>query len=162
MGARTSLACTIGALALAASHGAALAKSATAKLSVTATVAESCSLAANPIAFGTLAPGRDADASGALIVTCTSGTSWTVSADGAAGSGGERRMTGTGGELAYALYVDSARTRPWGTGGSGSATMNDQGTGRAQYVPVYARIAGDRSRAGPGSYADIVTVTISY
>jgi spore coat protein U-like protein len=61
--------------------------------------------------------------------------------------------------LSYFLYSDSGRTTNWGnvTGSWVSGT----GTGTAQNLTVYGRIPASQS-ALIGSYADTVTVTITF
>ena len=132
-------------------------------MTVSAMVEQSCVLDAQPLQFGVLA----SDAAGALAasslaVSCTPGTAFVVTMDGGQyASAGERRMANAAATsfLAYELYSDAARTRPWGaTGSEGvSATMTNAA---AMRLPVYGRI--ETASAAGGEYTDLVTVTVSF
>jgi spore coat protein U-like protein len=76
-------------------------------------------------------------------------------------------MKGPGGQLlSYELYQDSAHTTPWWD------TVNKDGqagtgTGHAQSLTVYGLIfdngnALQNTGVTPGTYTDIVTVTLTY
>src|ERR1700744_5359078 len=79
----------------------------TSSMTVSATVNALCTIAAQPLAFGTYGSSQT-DASTSVSVTCTNGTSFTVALDAGTGSGGTttlRKMSGPGGAtLNYALY----------------------------------------------------------
>jgi spore coat protein U-like protein len=64
--------------------------------------------------------------------------------------------------LSYSLYTDAARTNVWGDGTGSTATIGNTGTGAVQNVTVYGRIPGSQSSAPPGSYADTISVTVTY
>jgi len=133
-----------------------------ASISVSATVQASCLVSATTTAFKSYAAA--ADATPAVSVACSNSTPYNVSlsaglAPGATGT--IRAMTGSGGALlGYALLANSRGIVNWGqalrnepvTGsGSGSAPLpaiNDQ-IPAAQYV-------------APGSYADTISVTVTY
>lgn len=155
------------AAAAALSFGAApaLAGQATATLSVTATVGDSCSVGLSPVAFGRVEPGAATAATGNLVVACTSGTAWTATADRGSGAGAsvaDRRLSSGESQLSYALYADSARTALWGDGSASTMTIGDSGTGAAQSFPIHGEIGPDQLDARPGFYSDVVTVTIAY
>lgn len=132
-------------------------------MTVSAVVEQSCALDAQPLQFGVLASdAARADVASSLSVSCTPDTAFVVTMDsGQYASAGERRMADAAGArfLAYELYSDAARTRPWGatTNEGVSATMT---TANAMIFPVYGRT--DASSANAGEYTDVVTVTVSF
>ena len=134
----------------------------TSTFQVTATVASSCTVSATTLAFGnyTLA---QLDGASSITATCTNGTTYTIGLDAgtfASATTSTRKMTGPSASgLSYSLYSDSGRTTNWGnvTGSWVSGT----GTGAAQVLNVYGRIPASQT-ASIGSYADTVTVTITF
>jgi spore coat protein U-like protein len=71
-------------------------------------------------------------------------------------------MSGPGGSgLSYSLYQNSTRTTNWGNT-VGTDTVSGTGTGNAQALNVYGRIPGSQTSVVPGSYADTITVTLTY
>jgi spore coat protein U-like protein len=134
----------------------------TSTFQVTATVASSCSVSATTLAFGnyTLA---QLDGSSTITATCTNGTTYTIGLDAGTFAGATtstRRMTGPSASgLSYSLFSDSGRTTNWGnvTGSWVSGT----GSGAAQVLSVYGRIPASQT-ASIGSYADTITVTITF
>ncbi|MBC7700636.1 spore coat U domain-containing protein [Aquabacterium sp.] len=146
----------------------------TSTFTVTATVASSCTLGTSNVAFGAYNPtsGTANDASGAALVTCTTGTTYTIALDAGVSAGGasvfsNRRMRigATTSYLGYQLYLDSGRVTVWGDGLNSSSINPTSGTstgnGSQQSYTVYGRItAGNYVTAG--SYTDTVTVTLTY
>ena len=164
MSKRIWLKVAIGAASAVAMTGAAQAATATSSMSVTATVSTTCAVSATPLAFGTYAASTASTGSSTIGVTCTNGTAYSVGLDAGAGSGAttsNRLLTGSGGgTLAYTLYRDSGRTQNWGNT-IGTDTQSGTGTGLAQTLNVYGRIAAGAT-ALAGSYTDTVTVTLTY
>ncbi|HXY97168.1 MAG TPA: spore coat U domain-containing protein [Steroidobacteraceae bacterium] len=158
-----------GALLLSSAHGAAGA-TANATMMVSVTVEASCTVSANPLAFGSYQPGRG-PVSGrtTLAVLCSQGAPFVVALDaGTAGSVAQRVMTmGTAG-LQYNLYTTPAHTTVWGDGTQGSATVSGTGHGlmssAAITETVYGRLLDSPGNAGlaPGLYTDTITLTITY
>lgn len=144
------------------------AATATGNLSVTATVSGTCTLTTSPVAFGAYDPasGTDDTATGAVNVTCTNGTTYTVSLDAGAnestsGDITTRRMIANAGEfLPYQLYQDSGHTTVWGDT-IGTNTHAGTGDGTAQAHDVYGVITAGQY-VPPGSYTDTVLVTVTY
>ena len=145
----------------------ALATDSTGSLSVNATITSNCAVTTTTVAFGSIdvTLNTAVDATGGISVTCTSGTAWTAKADAGTGGAGtsltHRKMTGPD-KLSYDLFTDSARTTKWGDGiTSGTGAITGTGTGSADTKTIYGRVrAGSTARAG--SYADTVTVTVTY
>lgn len=152
--------------------GTAMAATTTGNLNVTATVNATCSVATSPVAFGVYDPtsATPTDASGAVTVTCTAGTTYSIALDAGgnesvAGDPTTRRMlANTTDYLPYALYLDSGHATIWGDAGGGSVNPTSgtfTGDGTAQGNTVYGRIAPGQYVA-PGAYSDTVVATVTY
>jgi spore coat protein U-like protein len=136
-------------------------------LATSATVTANCTISTSALAFGNVdsTSPSNVDASGGLTITCTNGSAWTASAGVGGGSGASyanRRMTAGANLLNYNIYTSAARTTVWGDGTGSTATLGGTGTGSAQSVTVYGRVAGGQTSVPIGSYADTVSVTITY
>jgi spore coat protein U-like protein len=139
-----------------------LAGTTTATLTVTAVIQAFCSISLSAMAFGTYA-GVQTDASATASVTCTNTTTYWVAVNDGQNSSTTYlwNMIGPGSALlTYKLYQDAARTQLWGATHNLDAP-NGTGTGAAQSIPVYGRIAAGQY-VTPGSYTDIVTFTLNY
>lgn len=146
---------------------------ATANLGVSATVGSGCVVLTTPVAFGTYNAGSatPTDSAGSIVVTCTTGTTYSVALDaGASASTASnvttRRMTaGTARFLPYQLYLDNAYATVWGDGANGSSVSPASGshtaTGLPQSLNVYGRIAVGQFVTA-GIYADTVVATVTY
>lgn len=140
----------------------------TASLSTTATVTSNCAVTTTAVAFGNVdvTSNADVDGTGGISVTCTNGTAWTAKADLGSGTGASittRKMTSGANLLDYTLYTDTGRLTIWGDGTTGNGSpITGTGTGNAQATTIYARIPSAQTTKPAGSYADTVTVTVSY
>jgi spore coat protein U-like protein len=157
----------IGAIGAATIATPALAGTANSNLSVNATVTANCTVSTTALNFGSIdtLSASAVDGTGGVSVTCTNGSGWTASADAGSGSGAtlaSRRMTSGGNVLNYSLFTNAGRTTVWGDGTGGTGTVGNTGTGSAQSFTVYGRIPGGQSSAAAGTYADTVSITISY
>ncbi|MDM4771969.1 spore coat protein U domain-containing protein [Solimonas sp. SE-A11] len=130
-----------------------------------ATVTASCDpvFTIDGIDFGTrglLASNFDAVA--VIHPRCTNTTPYQLGLnDGLYASGSLRRMKSTAGAyVGYQLYRDSGRSQRWGNT-QNVDTVAGSGSGSAQNVQVYGRVAPQATPAA-GSYTDTVTVTIYY
>ncbi|WP_439589208.1 Csu type fimbrial protein [Hydrogenophaga sp.] len=135
----------------------------TANLTVKVTITATCnihSVSPTDVDFGSIqSTAIDTDAAGALSVNCTPGTDYTIGLDGGENfSGGERRMAKGTDYVAYELYRDAGRSQVWGNDLAGS--LAGTGSGSAQTIPVYGRIASANSPAG--DYTDVVIATVTY
>lgn len=145
----------------------ALAATTTTTFTVSATVADSCSVTANALDFGNVDPisGADTDATSTIDVTCSNGTAYDVGLD--AGTGGDGTVTGRamndGGTntLNYSLYSDSGRSTNWGET-VGTDTVANTGDGTAQTHTVYGRVPSGQDTTPTGAYSDTITVTVTY
>lgn len=154
--------------ALAVASSAAMAQTATAPLDVTATVLKSCELATSPVNFGSFQPAStgEVDAAGAVNVTCTKTTPYTISMGTGANSSSfaARSMAGGGtntDKLNYNLFTDPARTSVWGDGTASTSTIPGVGSGTSVNLPVYGRLSKSQF-VTPDNYLDTVTVTVTY
>lgn len=152
---------------LCAMPGAAWAGSQSAPMAVSANVTANCSITAGNLAFGAVNPvsGSNYDATATLSITCTSGSTWSAGANAGGGPSATfatRRMTNGANTLNYTIYTDSGRNTVWGDGTSSSSLLNGTGTGSTQSVTVYGRVPSGQTTVPAGSYADSVTVTITY
>ncbi len=135
--------------------------------------AAGCGVASASLAFGTYAAGASwhVDSEGAISVVCTGVMGeivvYAISLSAGTGSAGfnPRALKNGTNEAQYNVYTDSARTKIWGDGGSGTYTESGSlpimaGT-TARAVPVYGRIFGSQSPQ-PGAYTDSLMITFSF
>jgi spore coat protein U-like protein len=145
----------------------ALAQTATANLSVSATVAKNCSITTTAVAFGSYDPivtnaVAPLDGTGTVVVTCTKGAGTRIDLGlGANASGATRRMTGGTDFLTYELYQNATRTTVWGSGAVAGQTIAAAPSKAARTFTVYGRIAGAQDVAA-ASYNDTVVATINF
>ncbi|MFM2287330.1 MAG: hypothetical protein RL684_473 [Pseudomonadota bacterium] len=158
------------AVAALAAAGSASALTATSTFQVTATVQKVCSVSAATLAFGNYTPGAGAvNANTTLNVKCTKGTTFTVALDKGTTTGGtitQRLMTAGGADtLQYNLYTTAAFATLFGDGTTG-VTQPGTGTGLATNVAltVFGNLPDSAANQAvtPGSYADLIGVTVTY
>jgi spore coat protein U-like protein len=133
---------------------------ATATFSLYASVAANCLLETADLNFGTAGIiGSNIDADTNLGITCTPGTSYSVSIDGGGSHDPDNRLLRSGANtVTYSLYSDPSHMDNWGT--ASADTVADTGDGTQKRHNVYGRIPPQA--AAPGTYADTVVVTITY
>ncbi len=144
----------------------AIAGTTSATLAVTASVLESCTVAATPMLFGNVAPGSaNIDTSSQLTLICTPNADYDILLNsGGNASAGQRRLANTGASafIPYDLFMDSNRMQPWGnTVGTNTKAGAADATGNATY-PVYGRIPSSAGAVTAGAYTDTVTVTVNF
>jgi spore coat protein U-like protein len=143
--------------------------SATANMSLSASVNDNCTISAAPLAFGAYDPasGSPLDGSAQLTVQCTLNAAASIelgqgsNADaGSTDAAPLRRLADGGGNfLSYQLDQDAGHTIPWGnTAGTGEAHT---GTGMSAQISVFGRIAASQN-VPAGAYADMVVATINF
>ena len=147
---------------------AAFAADAAGVLNVSATVAADCVVGTSTLAFGTVLSAAiqagNVDSTGNVTVNCSYGVNYTVELDKGAGAGAtfaRRKMTVSGNNLYYSIYISTARTDVWGNGTAGSKTVEGTGTGASQSLSAYGRIFSGQNPP-TGAYTDTVNVTVSY
>lgn len=138
----------------------------TQNMTVTATVAASCTFSVSTLAFGnyTLA---QLDGTSTITLTCTNGTMYKISLDAGTSPSATttaRKMTGptvssTVQYLPYSLYQDSGMSLNWGA--TSASWVSGTGTGSAVPITVYGRILANQT-AAIGSYTDTIVVTVAY
>ncbi|HEY0113982.1 MAG TPA: spore coat U domain-containing protein [Allosphingosinicella sp.] len=140
---------------------------ASSSLSVNATVTANCTVSTSAVAFGSVntLDGGNVDATGGITVTCTNGTGWSASAGAGAGSGASmatRKMVSGSNLLSYTLFTDASRTAVWGDGTGSTSQITSTGTGSGQSLTIYGRVFAGQASVPAGSYADTVSVTVTY
>lgn len=125
---------------------------------VAATLAETCSVSAGALAFGSYV-GDQLDAENTMTVTCTTGTAYSITLDnGLHVSGSQRRMKSAGTDyLNYDLYTTTGRTVLW----QGAAAVSDTGNAKPQSHPIYGRIPANQNPPAT-DYTDTISVTVTY
>ena len=152
-------------LSLAALPGAAMAASpATTTFQVTATVVAACTVSASPLAFTDYHPtaASRTDGQTTMSVTCTNGAGYTIGLGAGMGTGAStttRKMTSGLNTLNYSLYKTNAYSTVWGD--AGGELVSAIGSGAAQNYTVYGRVPTAQT-APAGSYADTITVTVTF
>jgi spore coat protein U-like protein len=95
-----------------------------------------------------------------VSVSCNAGLPVTVALDnGATGTGPTSRLMTAGTHtIQYGIYKDSAHSQPWGnTVGINTAS----GAGPSATLTAYGQVP-TQAAPTPGSYADVVGVTVTY
>lgn len=145
------------------------AASATANLSVSATIVNNCTIITTPVSFSTYDPiganatADDDNGTGTVTIACTRGTIATIGlGPGNNASGTARRMlNGTSNYLTYELYQSSARTTVWGNAGAALYSPGAAPSKAPRTFSVYGRIfAGQDLPAG--NYVDTVQATVNF
>ena len=141
------------------------AATATTTLPVSLTITAGCQVTAGAVAFGSSSGiFSSVAANGTLVVICTTATPYTVGLDAGSGIGATtalRKMTGASlATIDYRLYQNSGLTANFGNT-PGTDTAAGIGSGTAQTITIYGQVPAQTSPA-PGSYSDIVNVTLTY
>ena len=107
------------------------------------------------------------DATTTIAVQCTDTTPFDIGLDAGTTSGGTtttRKMLNTASlstaTVDYKLFTDSGHTANWGNS-VGTDTSSKVADGASHTYTVYGRIPPQTTPA-PGTYADLVTVTVTY
>ena len=133
-----------------------------------------CTMSTTSLVFGQYVPSRDGptDFTATITVTCAAtGTSsaaveGTIGLIGSAGPG-DRELAAGAHRLRYQLYLDAARTIPWGDGSGGTRTkaisiIASPGHFARQAHTVYGRIRGRQARTMVGNYSAQITAVLHY
>jgi spore coat protein U-like protein len=102
------------------------------------------------------------DAVTSIAISCDVETSVVIAIGPGNGDYGARTMTGGAQALLYNLYIDPAHSRVWGDGTNGSSTVSSTAVATSTAIPVYARAPARQTQLKPGSYSDILWVSITY
>ena len=156
------------ALAIAARPARTAAASASASLTVSATVANNCTISTAALSFGAYDPvvanaSANLDATGTVTVACTKGAATTIGLNlGSNASGSTRRLTdGSSNYLTYEMYQDSNRTTVWGNSGTALLSPAAAPSKAARNFTVYGRVSSNQD-VPAGSYSDTVTATVNF
>jgi spore coat protein U domain-containing protein, fimbrial subunit CupE1/2/3/6 len=144
------------------------AQSATASLTVSATVSKNCTITTTPVAFGAYdAVTGNATApltgTGILTVTCTKGAGAIVGLGlGSNAQGTTRRMSASAtAYLTYDLYKDGARTDHWGNALPDSYDIGAAPNRMPRSFTIFGQIPGGQD-ATVGNYLDTVVATVNF
>ena len=143
------------------------AASTTTTMPVSATVTNNCTIATNPIAFGSYDPivahaSADLDAAGAVTIACTKGAVTCIGMDtGVNAASSTRRMSSGADFLTYELYQDSSRSTVWGNSGGALYNSGTSPSKDARTFQVNGRITAGQD-VSAGSYTDTVTATVNF
>lgn len=137
---------------------------ATTTFPVTATVLNSCLVAATSLVFGNYNPslGTALDAAKSVTATCTLGSAFNIGLDAGIRSGAivnSRKMTFGSNSLNYKLYSDSSRTSIFGET-IGADTMTITAASLPTILKACGRIFGGQNSPA-GAYVDAVNVTLT-
>jgi spore coat protein U-like protein len=136
---------------------------------VSLTLQANCSIAANPLNFGTngvLATAINQQTT--VSVTCTNTTPYNVGLDAGSVTGSSvtaRLLAGTATgntttTLGFQLYQDTGRSVIWGNT-QGTNTVGGTGTGSAQPITVYGQVPA-QATPKPDTYQSTVTATVYF
>lgn len=140
----------------------------TTNMNVQLVIQASCSFeAANDLDFGTATTPLtgNLDASATIGVVCTDGTPYDIGLDAGTTAGASvavRKMYSavTAQDVDYKLYQDASRAAVWGNT-VGTDTVGGTGKGSATTHTVYGRVPAQATPA-PGTYTDVIRVTVTY
>ena len=155
----------LGCLALGLTPTSAIAQAnpATTTFGVSATVLKDCVVSATALAFGNYTGAVNNNTS-TVTVTCTKSTTYTVGLSAGLASGATvttRQMQNGANLLNYSLCSDSAACATnWGNT-LATNWVAGTGSGAAQALTVYGQIPAAQY-VTPGSYADTITVSVTY
>ncbi|AXQ28432.1 spore coat U domain-containing protein [Solimonas sp. K1W22B-7] len=133
------------------------------------TIQNTCALTTAPtnLSFGTQGVLiANVDTTSTIKVTCTTGADYDIGLDAGANESSAndintRRMTdGSSHYVGYNMYSNAGRTTVWGETVD-TNTLGSTGTGAEQSFTVYGRVPAQTTPQA-GSYADTVTVTVTY
>jgi spore coat protein U-like protein len=137
----------------------------TTTVAVSATVVATCTITANPLAFGTYLA-QVQNATSTLGATCTNSTPYNIGLNYGTETFGEsprRFMTGpSSAGIEYTLSRDAAHSTTWGQTADGTGVAAT-GTGILQNFQVYGQIIASQNGIPiPGAYTDTIIATVTY
>ena len=131
-------------------------------MNVSASVAPSCTVRADPLQFGSYTLAQKG-ATSTIYITCTMDTNYKIGLDEGSGSGATvsvRKMTSGSNTLNYSIYQNSGYTTVWGDT-IDTNTVAGTGSGTEQQIPVYGMIPANQ-QAPIGSYTDTVNIEVTF
>jgi len=158
------------ALLLSALTTPALAGSATATFTVTATVNPNCTISAANLSFGNYDPlvanlAAPLNATSTVTVACVQGTTATIGLNAGLNSaqavGTTRAMTsGPGSFLSYEIYKDVNHTTVWGNAAAATVSYTAASNANSS-ITDYGQVPAAQTPT-TGSYTDTITATINF
>lgn len=131
-----------------------------ANFTVQATVAKDCLVSTEDVNFGSHGVlNSNIFAEGAVNLTCTQGTNYSVALETGALPSSQRQMKNGAQAVTYALFQNPQRTHLWGSAPDETAT--GAGTGDSASFPVYGLVP-PQTTPPAGIYKDTVVVTVTY
>jgi len=144
------------------------AQTATASLTVSASVTKNCTISTAPVTFGAYDPvaanaTAPLDAIGTVTVACTKGAVAKVGLNaGANAQGTTRRMgQGTAEYLTYEIYKDTTHATIWGDTADTALDIPAAPNRNPRTFTAYGRIAAAQD-AAVGNYTDTVVATVNF
>jgi len=150
------------ALGLTPASAVAQANPATTTFGVSTTVLKDCIVSATALAFGNYTGAVNTNTS-TVTVTCTNSTTYSVGLGVGLATGATvttRQMQNGAVLLNYGLYSNGTWTTNWGNTLATNWVLGT-GNGAAQNITVYGQIPAGQY-VTPGSYADTISVTVTY
>lgn len=144
----------------------AFATTANGTMAVSAIVLESCSVVSTPMLFGSLTDvgSSNVDSTATLTLTCTPNADYYIGMnDGVNSTSGQRRLKHTVNAefLDYNVFIDAARSQPWGNVAGTNTKSGTAPLGTAVHT-VYGQIPAGVAGVSAGDYSDTVTVTVTF
>lgn len=142
------------------------AETTSATMAISATVVETCSVAASPLSFRLAnTPGLSATAQSTIALSCNSATGFEIALDPGANAAGDiRHMVdmASGAALEYEIYSDAARSSPWGNNAGVDTVAGAAEAGRDVVLTAYGSIVPSMVELAPGTYTDTIVVTVNF
>jgi len=142
-------------------------QTATASLTVTASVSKNCTISTTPVNFGAYDPvaanaTAPLDGVGTIIVSCTKGAPAKVGLSvGSNAQGTTRRMATGPAFLNYELYKDTARATVWGDTIDAALDIPAAPNRNPRSFTIYGRVPTGQD-AQVGNYTDTVVATVNF
>jgi spore coat protein U-like protein len=144
------------------------AQTATASLTVSASVTKNCTISTTPVNFGAYDPvaanaTAPLDGIGTIVVACTKGAVAKVGLNpGSNAEGTSRRMTqGASEYLAYEIFKDTTHSTVWGDSLDTALDIPAAPNRNPRTFTAYGRIAAAQD-ATVGNYTDTVVATVNF
>jgi spore coat protein U-like protein len=147
------------------------ADTATSNFTVTASVANNCTISTTGITFGAYDPivanaTTALDSTGSVTITCTQGAATTIGLNAgnntANASGTTRAMNSGTNFLSYEIFQNAGRTTLWGNSGADLFTPEAAPSSAARTFTTHGRVPPGQDVPSSGSYTDTVTATVNF
>lgn len=116
-----------------------------------------------PSIFATALTASSQGALGTVQLTCTGSTSVDVSINTGLYVSGNQRQLGSGTHrVPYDLYVDSTFNTPFVGNTARTLTVSANGASTILNMPIYGRVQPTPGGYAPGSYQDVLQITVAW